>query len=54
MNVGDRVTFNQGDDSNTQLTGTVTRVWPNGRYVTIKTDGKTRTFVRDINNVHKI
>ena len=49
MKERDRVQFSQGDEARTMLTGHVSRVHPNGRYVTIRTDEKpARTFVREI------
>jgi hypothetical protein len=49
MRIGQQVTFNQGDENNTQLTGTISRVWRHGD-VTIKVPGAiagtVRTFVR--------
>ena len=58
MNVGDKVTFNQGDENHTVLTGTVSRVWSDGRTVTVKAPGSiagsVRTFVRMISEVTPI
>lgn len=52
ITVGAKVTFSQGNDAGTMLEGTVSRVWPGGRTVTIKTTGaiagSTRTYVRDL------
>lgn len=54
MKNGDKVRFGQGNDENTQLKGTVTRVWdkPGAPYVTVKTDDG-RTFVRHVDAVKK-
>jgi hypothetical protein len=56
IRTGQVVTFSQGDDNNTQLEGIVTRIWPGGRTVTVKAEGRIagtyRTFVRDITSVH--
>jgi hypothetical protein len=60
MNVGDKVTFNQGDENNTMLTGIVSRVWPapSDDLITVKVPGRiagtVRTFVRHVNTVHKV
>jgi hypothetical protein len=37
----------------TQVPGTVTRLWTNGRYVTVRTDDG-RTFVRDLSTVKEV
>lgn len=56
----DRVSFRglrdplSEDTATTELTGTITRVWPKpvtDPYVTIETDGDHRTFVRCSSNV---
>ena len=46
--VGSEVIFRENDEYQ-QVLGTVSRVWSNGRYVTILSDG--RTFVRDLRHV---
>lgn len=48
MQVGQEVRFTE-NAAHPRVLGTVTRVWPNGRYVTIVSDG--RTFVRDIAHI---
>jgi len=54
MQVGQTVTFNQGDEHNTQLTGTISRVWRHGD-VTVKVPGAiagtVKTFVRKASEV---
>lgn len=53
INVGDSIEFNQGDADQTMIDGVVTRVWPNGKYVTALVDGKS-TYCRGIADVRKI
>lgn len=48
MQVGQQVQFAENAE-HPRVLGTVSRVWPNGRYVTIRSDG--RTFVRQIDRV---
>lgn len=48
VQVGSQVIFRENDE-HPHVCGTVSRVWPNGRYVTLLSDG--RTFVRDLRNV---
>lgn len=52
MNINDHVTFNKGDG--TILTGRISRVWANKKYVTILTDGDSQTYVREIHEVNPI
>lgn len=47
MTTGTQVIFRENEQ--TQSVGTVSRVWDNGRYVTLISEG--RTFVRDLRNV---
>lgn len=54
MQVGQTVTFDQGDEQHTQLTGVISRVWSCGD-VTIKVPGAIagtfKTFVRQPSRV---
>jgi hypothetical protein len=57
ISLNDRVTITAMADPDsgdftvtTQVPGTVTRLWTNGRYVTVRTDDG-RTFVRDLSTV---
>ena len=50
IKLGDVIEFGQGDEANTTLRGVVTRVWPNGKYVTALVDG-TSTYCRLIGAV---
>lgn len=54
MQIGQTVTFSQGDDAGTILTGTISRIWRHGD-VTIKVPGAIagtfRTFVRSADSV---
>lgn len=44
-----QVRFDEGDGVHTASLGVVTRVWPNRKYVTLRSDG--RTFTRLIERV---
>jgi hypothetical protein len=50
MTVGTQVSFRENEQ--TTALGTISRVWDNGKYVTIVSDG--RTFVRDLRNVQVV
>jgi len=51
MSVGQQVQFTENAE-HPRVLGVVTRVWPNGRYVTVISDG--RTFVREISRVQAV
>jgi hypothetical protein len=55
MQIGQTVTFDQGDDQHTQLTGTIARIRCGGQLVTIQVPGAVagtvKTFVRDADRV---
>ena len=53
IKLGDSVDFLQGNEAGTVLDGVITRVWPNGKYVTIKTD-EGHTYCRLIQAVRRI
>lgn len=46
--IADVVTFNK--NAEVELEGVISRVWTNGKYVSILVDGRS-TYVRDIRNV---
>lgn len=47
--VGQQVVFDECDGLHDRSLGVITRVWPNGKYVSIRSDG--RLFVRLIKAV---
>lgn len=47
--VGNQAVFDEGDGEHTRSLGVVVRAWPNRRFVTLRSEG--RTFVRDIRSV---
>jgi hypothetical protein len=55
MQAGQTVTFDQGDEQHTQLTGTIKRIRCGGQLVTIEAPGAiagtVRTFIRDADRV---
>jgi len=57
MQIGQTVTFDQGDDQHTQLTGTISRVWSCGD-VTVKVPGAVagtvKTYVRQASQVRAV
>ena len=55
MHTGQLVTFKRGDEANTELEGIISRVWRDGRTITIKVEGPIagtyQTWVRYAANV---
>ena len=58
MKIGQTVKFSQGDEANTQLIGTITRVRCNGQMITIQVEGAiagtVKTYIRYADRVQAV